>query len=58
MQVKGNVRAGEDLRICGSAPSLGRNDPASSVPLLTSSNEYPWWNSKSIFLSGDIGGTE
>ena len=51
------TRFGEEVRVSGNAPALGRNNPAHAVPLTTSSADLPWWSTKGgLFMSGDVGG--
>jgi len=55
-KVNAELKIGEEIRVSGNSPVLGRNDPLFSIPLITSANDYPTWFSNSLFLSGDSGG--
>lgn len=49
---------GEDVRVSGSCPSLGCEDPNRAVPLYTTPQKYPMWsNTESIFVPGSNQGT-
>lgn len=45
-QVYAPVGHGEEVRICGNVPALGCNNPIRSIPLITTSSDYPIWYTK------------
>ncbi len=34
---------GEEVRLSGNVAALGFNDPKDALPMVTTSDEYPWW---------------
>eukprot|EP01032_Pedospumella_encystans_P014145 gene14145-16269_t len=53
-KVHADVRIGEEIRLSGSVPALGCDDPNRSIPMVTTPSDFPWWRTKEgIFLPGD-----
>eukprot|EP00600_Ochromonadales_sp_CCMP1393_P004943 CAMPEP_0174970528 /NCGR_PEP_ID=MMETSP0004_2-20121128/9438_1 /TAXON_ID=420556 /ORGANISM="Ochromonas sp., Strain CCMP1393" /LENGTH=1105 /DNA_ID=CAMNT_0016220279 /DNA_START=122 /DNA_END=3439 /DNA_ORIENTATION=- len=53
-KVHADVRLGEELRVCGSVPALGCDNPDRAVPMVTTPTHFPWWRTKEgVFIPGD-----
>lgn len=40
------IDVGEEIRLSGNVPAFGCDDPAQSLPLVTSPTLYPTWKTK------------
>jgi hypothetical protein len=40
------LQFGEEIRLSGNVPALGCNTPDRGIALVTSSSEFPWWQTK------------
>lgn len=40
------MRIGEEIRLSGSVPALGCDDPNRSIPMVTTPSDFPWWRTK------------
>lgn len=41
-----DLRIGEEVRLSGSVPALGCDDPERSIPMVTTPGDFPWWRTK------------
>ena len=46
IQVHAEVLLGQEVRISGNVPALGCDSPDRAIPLVTSSADFPWWQTK------------
>jgi trehalose 6-phosphate synthase/phosphatase len=52
-KVRANLLPGEEVHVSGNVPALGCYDPNRSVPLITTSADFPWWSTEEcVFLPG------
>eukprot|EP00286_Rhodomonas_abbreviata_P016154 CAMPEP_0181322790 /NCGR_PEP_ID=MMETSP1101-20121128/19421_1 /TAXON_ID=46948 /ORGANISM="Rhodomonas abbreviata, Strain Caron Lab Isolate" /LENGTH=505 /DNA_ID=CAMNT_0023430737 /DNA_START=153 /DNA_END=1670 /DNA_ORIENTATION=+ len=43
-RIRCETKMGEDVQVCGSAPSIGGWKPQEALPLKTNADEYPFWS--------------
>lgn len=46
VQVHAEVGFGEEIYLCGNVPALGCDNISRAIPLVTSTDDYPWWQTK------------
>ena len=37
---------GEEIYVCGNVPALGCDTISRAIPLVTSTDDFPWWQTK------------
>ncbi len=45
-KVHAEVGFGEEIYLCGNVPALGCDNISRAIPLITSTDDYPWWQTK------------